>query len=103
MKVYVDELPKSCKECPCLDYESDCQLLSSEDMDWKGINRKHTKCPLQSLSEYNNQIINDFVYSAKSALIDKIKHMKNEEHCYLQKVVKWEDILNILNKLGENK
>ena len=55
------------------------------------------------LAEHDKQIINDFVYSAKSALIDKIQHMKNEEHCYLQKAVKWEDIINILNKLGENK
>ena len=55
MKVYVDELPKSCSYCPCKCFETDtCQLN-------KGIkcpldNKIANKCPLQSLSDYTKQV-----------------------------------------------
>ena len=33
----------------------------------------------------------------KMQLKDKIKMMSNQEHCYQQKVVSWEDICNQIN------
>ena len=54
MKVYVDELPKDCIDCPC-ESEYYCNLLN-EDVgccEWGEI---HKNCPLQSLADYTKQV-----------------------------------------------
>lgn len=117
MKVYVNELPNSCADCewftpnhcskdgrnfcliarmPFYNTEEDRKITRGQHKD----SLSDFECPLQSLADHDKQTIKDFTQSVKGALIDKIKLMKNEEHCYLQKVVKWEDIIYILNKLS---
>jgi hypothetical protein len=60
MKVYVDELPKSCRECPCSIYdELDCcwckaingelTYITDNDFESKRLN----SCPLHSLAEHD--------------------------------------------------
>ena len=54
MKIYVDELPKDCIDCPC-ESEYYCNLLN-EDIgccEWGEI---HKNCPLQSLADYTKQV-----------------------------------------------
>ena len=54
MKIYVDELPKDCIDCPC-ESEYYCNLLN-EDIgccEWGEI---HKNCPLQSLTDYTKQV-----------------------------------------------
>lgn len=55
IEIYVNKLPKSCDECPCLDYEQDCRLLDDENLDWAGEHGKHTKCPLKTIQSVQNQ------------------------------------------------
>lgn len=62
MKVYVDELPKSCDKCPCFYDESiSCQAsekwldLSIED-NFNRSKERHKDCPLQSISYYTKQV-----------------------------------------------
>ena len=57
MKVYVDELPKSCSYCPCKCFETDkCQLDKSINCPWDYEDNKRPKtCPLQSISDYTKQ------------------------------------------------
>lgn len=104
--VYIDENTDDGMMWEELNQEGQMQIsVYDEELEYD-VEYSHSivvKSLQEYLAEHDNQIISAFVYSAKSALIDKIKHMKNDEHCYLQKVVKWEDIINILNKLGENK
>ena len=55
MKVYVDELPKSCSYCPCKCFETDtCQL--NKGIKCPSDNKIANKCPLQSLSGYTKQV-----------------------------------------------
>ena len=69
MKVYVDELPKSCNECPCMneDYERGrwCNIETSLDIQTdydketftsKCHRQRHEECPLQSLADYTKQV-----------------------------------------------
>ena len=54
MKIYVDELPKDCIDCPC-ESEYYCNLLN-EDIgccEWGEI---HKNCPLQSLADYTKKV-----------------------------------------------
>lgn len=66
MKVYVDELPKDCIDCPC-ESEYYCNLLN-EDVgccEWGEI---HKNCPLQSLSDHDNQVRKEVVEDIKERL-----------------------------------
>lgn len=55
MKVYVDELPKSCSYCPCKCFETDtCQL--NKGIKCPSDNKIANKCPLQSLADYTKQV-----------------------------------------------
>jgi hypothetical protein len=57
MKVYVDELPKSCVDCPCYDCEwGDCNLEDINLMstnDFSRYEQRHQDCPLHSLAEHD--------------------------------------------------
>lgn len=70
MKVYVDELPKSCSYCPCKCFETDtCQL--NKGIKCPSDNKIANKCPLQSLTDYTKQV--------RKEICDKIrKQIKNE-------------------------
>ena len=54
MKVYVDELPKDCIDCPC-ESEYYCNLLN-EDIGCCEWGKIHKNCPLQSLADYTKQV-----------------------------------------------
>ena len=69
MTIYVDELPKSCWNCPCAiksqrqqfkdkermmdTFMEDCMHCIPLD---KWIVEKHKNCPLQSLADYTKQV-----------------------------------------------
>ena len=66
MRIYVDELPKDCIDCPC-ESEYYCNLLN-EDVgccEWGEI---HKNCPLQSLSDHDNQVRKEVVEDIKERL-----------------------------------
>ena len=54
MRIYVDELPKDCIDCPC-ESEYYCNLLNEDVgcLEWGEI---HKGCPLQSLADYTKQV-----------------------------------------------
>lgn len=54
MKVYVDELPKDCIDCPC-ESEYYCNLLNEDVgcLEWGEI---HKGCPLKTLTDYTKQV-----------------------------------------------
>ena len=62
MKVYVDELPEDCIECPC-ESENYCNLMN-EYVDCILCEKRHQDCPLQSLADYTKQV--------RKELIDKL-------------------------------
>lgn len=59
MKVYVDELPKSCRDCFCNVEDTWCALSDGEmgDICEEYDNKtRHKKCPLQSIADYTKQV-----------------------------------------------
>ena len=66
MKVYVDELPKDCIDCPC-ESEYYCNLLN-EDVGCCKWGEIHKNCPLQSLSDHDNQVRKEVVEDIKERL-----------------------------------
>ena len=59
MTIYVDELPKSCRECFCNVEDTWCALSDGEmgDICEECDNKtRHKKCPLQPFSDYTKQV-----------------------------------------------
>lgn len=57
MNVYLDELPKSCKECPCFEYNEywdKCYCSGRGEIEDKY--KKPQDCHLLSLSDYTKQV-----------------------------------------------
>lgn len=57
MKVYVDELPKECFECPCFrnDIEFPCGLSDGTD-DYFLDEIDGGNCPLQTIADHDKQV-----------------------------------------------
>ena len=70
MKVYVDELPKDCLDCPC-ESEYYCNLLN-EDVGCCKWGEIHKDCPLKSLADYTKQV-------RKEVCEEIIKKLKSKE------------------------
>lgn len=71
MKVYVDELPKKCEDCPFFNLQDG--YCSQQDMHLDFDFRKDTgidiDCPLQSLSDYTKQVRNEVCEEIKDKMI----------------------------------
>lgn len=53
MKVYVDELPKICKDCACLNrVNGRCQLLHL----YVDEDEKQEDCPLESIADHDKKV-----------------------------------------------
>ena len=57
MKVYVDELPKTCFECPCFanDIECNCKLDDGTN-EYCKFDLEEDNCPLKTINELEKQI-----------------------------------------------
>ena len=107
MKVYVDELPKSCRDCPCMEsdgygfytcllyYKKHEMLLDCED--YKEDSRPN-ECLLQSLSDYTKQVRKEVVQEIRKKLPDFIYNFQEPE-TPRTKVVELEDIKYILDQI----
>lgn len=70
MKVYVDELPKDCIDCPC-ESEYYCNLLN-EDVGCCKWGEIHKNCPLQSLADYTKQVRKEVCEEIKYFVSDQL-------------------------------
>ena len=96
MKVYVDELPSCCEDCPFFDLEDG--YCSQQEMHLDFEFRKDTgidiDCPLQSLADYTKQV--------RKEVIDKVYEVHEQaiphDLCW-----SWAVIEKELNQIqGEN-
>jgi hypothetical protein len=98
MKVYVDELPKSCEYCFC-NNECYCELLNKSIL--KSV-VKYDNCPLQALADYTNQVRKEIVQEIKDLAGDYFDYPYCEncgdmdgEHI----ILKEEDLTEILDQI----
>lgn len=109
MKIYIDKMPKSCWDCPCHNGEDGrCKLLG-KFTDYVPID-----CPLQSINIEKILIENEelkfklkiqpreIVEKIKQKLREQVTEMSDNEHCYLQKAVHWQDIVEVLGNIYDN-
>ena len=66
MRIFVDELPEDCLDCPC-ESEYYCNLLN-EDVGYCKWGEIHKNCPLQSLADYTKQVRKEVVEDIKERL-----------------------------------
>lgn len=87
MKVYVDELPKSCRDCPCSIYdELDCcwckaingelTYITDNDFESKRLN----SCPLQSLTDYTKQVRKEVFADLKEKYKQKMANALSKDY-----------------------
>ena len=83
MKVYVDEFPKDCIDCPC-ESEYYCNLLNEDVgcLEWGEI---HKGCPLQSLADYTKQVRKEVCEKIKKQIFNhfNVKNMEEYENLSL--------------------
>lgn len=86
MKIYVDEMPKYCAECPycnynCIDAIYTC-MFTTTDMDCGGIAEKSRSedCPLQSIADHDAELL-------KNAIVPKFK--VGEKVFYIDDIAVW--------------
>lgn len=74
MKVYVENLPKYCEECPCcnecMDYGISCNLDDIKLSYCDYAKKRHINCPLQSLADYTKQVRKEVVQEIRN-LVEK--------------------------------
>lgn len=101
MKVYVEELPKDCLDCPC-ESEYYCNLLKENVgcCKWGEINKN---CPLQPIADYTKQVRKEVAEEIKSALRKNVAKMMGYRHCYPESAIYWDEVVAILDKIGEKK
>lgn len=77
MKIYVDELPKNCKECPCmnddLELGNHCNMICEKDLklflDWDDCQRFRNKdCPLETSQSLKQQVRKEVVEEIRERL-----------------------------------
>lgn len=57
-KVLVDELPKSCWDCPCFDsYELQCQINYADCENLDIAIERHKDCPLHSIKDHDRELV----------------------------------------------
>ena len=77
MKVYVDELPKICKDCNCLNrVNGRCQLLHL----YVDEDEKQEDCPLQLLADHDKKVRAEVVEENQElkARWEKLKTLVND-------------------------
>lgn len=84
MKVYVDELPKDCIDCPC-ESEYYCNLLN-EDVGCCKWGEIHKDCPLQPLADYTKQVRKEV---CDDLALPLIKHFQKDAEFTVEEICKW--------------
>jgi hypothetical protein len=90
--IYVDELPKSCDECPCcnsdIDYGACCNLGAYGFKECYCTNKKHPNCQLKPLTDRLAEERKKAVQEIKQKLAEKEK--ERHEEWLSAKEWKWE-------------
>ena len=105
MRIYVDELPKSCGECPCcnndVDYGSCCNLGAYEYDDYHQTTTRHHRCPLQTIAEHDKQVrkkVCEKIYRNCEPLFRLVNNYDNGD------IIERNELVDILDQIqGETK
>lgn len=107
IKVYIDELPKSCVGCPCCSCDLKpefikigdimyCNLLKQK-FRFKEERKKLKDCPLQSLKTHDRELVKEVCEKIRT-MAHKIGKLVFCEHCYTTNSARTIDE-NLLNEI----
>lgn len=98
MKIYVDETPKDCWDCPMHDGENGwCKMLVCY------TDYVPKDCPLQSVTDYTKQVRAEVVEEIKAELNKQKLVMKSDFRPREEEAIPWQDIVAILDQVkGES-
>jgi hypothetical protein len=109
MKVYVDELPKSCEEClMCrsgkLKLQRKGRYVEAEQCvfgqyKYQTIDDEINTCPLQSLADYTKQVRKEAVQELKEKLKSKEEFHPEDEFTIDYDFYYKEDVEDVLNEI----
>ena len=103
MKVYVDELPKSCEECPLRSYMCDaywCSVYEGDTILFADEVKEANLCPLQPLTDHDKQVRKEVLEEIKSAIKEKLTYPDNRVDCPFDNGYPYEDtICSVLEQL----
>ena len=111
MKVYVDELPECCKECPCcnycMDYGVSCNLADIELSYDFYADKRHENCPLQPLFDYTKQVrkevceeFKENIENIEKSIVNNPSYFDNEERKRLVEKAVYKNVFKFLDKEG---
>lgn len=110
MKVYVDELPKSCAKCDrfCLDEKGRFRCILNSMPDYRSQeekeNNRRNDCPLQSLADHDKQVRKEVCEWIQAEFEDKAKYSTYFDESGYEINLTEELFLEILEKAqGETK
>ena len=78
MKVYVDELPKSCIGC-CFECSAFCCINNNYVIDDYFKKTKNKDCPIQSLSDHDKQVRKEVCEEIRKEIFEYLKVNSMEE------------------------
>ena len=79
MKIYVDELPKSCGDCVFCKQTEYCYYCDKLHMKLDYID-KDKDCPLQPLADYTKQVRNELCEEVKEKVLKHFNIKSEEEY-----------------------
>lgn len=113
MKVYVDELPKSCEKCPlcdCNGFDNDgwCKAFGDKIVYIAEKNFKEKRlqsCPLQSLTDYTKQVrkevceeFKENIENIEKSIVNNPSYFDNEERKRLVEKAVYKNVFKFLDK-----
>lgn len=98
MKVYVDFKDLDAEDMPSnISNKYNLQIRSiNGGSDYKNIK-------IQSLADYTKQVRKEVAEEIKSALRKNVAKMMGDRHCYPESAIYWDEVVTILDKIGEKK
>lgn len=81
--VYVNKLPKTCKECFCVNDNAFCNLYykqNKEVLDCEYCNKEiHTNCPLKTIQSVQNQVAIEQLEKVKELCDERFNYWEQTE------------------------
>ena len=102
-RVYVDELPENCFECPIMvDGSEGCDFCVCAILEEKAETKNRLKdCPLKSLHEHNKELVAKVLGMVRENLKEELLLTKNEnqEEAKLKLVKSYSIDLDVLDQI----
>lgn len=83
-KVWVNEMPKGCWDCPCFDsYELQCQINYADCENLDIVIERHKDCLLQSVKDHDRELVKQVCEKIRKKVDNISMHTATKERLML--------------------